>query len=195
MTWYAPTITVQPANEPVSLDEAKAQCRVDGTADDTALTAYIASARNYVEAYTGTALVSRTITAKCDSFADFTRVPVAPLGAVSSVAYVDSAGADQTLATSVYDVRSDGLTASLALKADQAWPTIQTGSRITVTATAGYATVPPSIKHAILLLVSLWFDNRSPLSSVTRAAPEGSIIPEVPHAVESLLANYRSFAF
>lgn len=179
MTWYPPTVTVAAASEPVTLDEARIQTRWDdSTANDSALTLYIASARAHVEAYCGTPLVSRTVTVKCDSFADFAVFPVVPVQSVSSVSYVDTAGATQTLAASVYEVRSDGLTASLVLKADQSWPSIQTGSRITVTAVVGYVAVPDDIKHALLLLIGGADSDREKAAT----------------AAESLLANHRSFS-
>lgn len=178
MTWYPPTTTVDATSEPVSLVEARAQTRWDdSTANDAALTLYIASARAHVEAYCGTPLVSRTVTVKCDSFDDFAAFPVVPLQSVSSVSYMDTVGTTQTLSASVYEVRSDGLTASLALKADQSWPSIQTGSRITVTAVVGYSSIPDDIKHAMLLLIG---GSDSDREKATMAA-------------EALLANHRSF--
>lgn len=152
--WYPHAVTVAAASEPVSLVEARAQTRWDSTANDTALGLYIASARAHVEAYCGTPLVSRTVTVKCDGFDDFAAFPLVPLQSVSSVSYVDAAGATQTLSTDVYEVRSDGLTASLALKYGQTWPSIRDGSRVTVTAVVGYSAVPDDIKHALLLLIA-----------------------------------------
>lgn len=186
MSWYPHTVTAAAGSEPVTAAEAKSQTRVDGTADDTALGIYIAAARAHVEAYCGTPLVSRTITAKCDSFDDFALFPVVPLASVSSVAYVDGAGDAQTLSTSVYEVRSDGLTASLALKSGQSWPTIQTGSRITVTASVGYSSIPADVKHAMLLLIGHWFANRE---------AAGEQLSSIPHGVDELLANHRAFSF
>lgn len=154
MSWYPHTVTVAAASEPISLDEARTQTRWDDAANDTALSLYIASARAHVEAYTGTVLVSRTVTIKCDSFDDFARFPVVPVSSISSVSYVDGAGATQTLSTSVYEVRSDGLDASIVLKNGQSWPDIQSGSRITVTAVVGYSAIPSDIKHALLILVA-----------------------------------------
>lgn len=178
--WYPSTVTVAASSEPVTLAEAKAQTRVDGTANDTALNLYIASARAHVEAYCGTPIVSRTVTVKCDGFDDFDKFPVAPLSSVSSVSYVDGAGETQTLSTDVYEVRADGLTASIVLKYGQSWPSIRDGSRITVTAVVGYSTVPADIKHATLLLVSGMFENRE--------------TGTVPPAVDALLANHRIYA-
>lgn len=178
--WYPHTVTIAATSEPVSLVEAKAQTRIDGTASDTALGLYIASARAHVEAYCGTPIVSRTVTVKSDSFEDFDKFPIAPLGSVSGITYTDTAGDAQTLSAAVYEVRTDGLTASLALKYGKTWPSIQDGSRITVTAAVGYSAVPDDVKHTLLLLISGMFENRE--------------MGTVPLAVDALLANHRVFA-
>ncbi len=184
--WYAPTITVAAVAEPITLAEAKDQCHVDGSADDTRLTALIKAARAYVESYTGCAIIARTITVKCDGFTDFAAFPIVPLASVSSVSYVDSAGATQTLSTDVYEVRSDGLTASLVLKNGQSWPATQTGARITVTAIVGDSAAGEAVKHAMLLLIEQWYDHRSGISDKP--------MTEMPHAVTALLCNYRAYA-
>ena len=178
--WYPATVTVAPAAEPVSLVEAKAHCGIEDTSRDTELAIYIAAARSYVESYCGIHLASRTVTVKCDSFDDFAHFPVVPLASVSSVSYVDANGATQTLPTSVYEVRSDGLTASLALKANQAWPHAQGGSRITVTAVTGGST-PDAVKHALLLMIGQSVDVREPMK-----VEESN--------VDWLLCNHRVFA-
>lgn len=187
MTWYPHTVTVAATSEPITTADAIAQCKAQGLGDDAYFATLITSARSYVEAYCGTPLIARTITVKCDTFGDFSAFPVVPLQSVSSVSYVDGNGATQTLATSIYEVRTDGLTASLALKADQSWPTIQTGSRITVTSVVGYSTVPEAVIMAIKFLISQWYDNRTPFSE--------RIPTELPNTVEALLSNYRAFAF
>ena len=178
--WYPATVTVAPAAEPVSMTEAKAHCAIEDSSRDAELAIYIPAARSYVESYCGIALASRTVTVKCDSFDDFAYFPVVPLASVSSVSYVDASGATQTLATSVYEVRSDGLTASLVLKANQSWPYTQEGSRITVTAVVGGST-PDAVKHALLLLIGQSVDNHEPIDSKEST-------------VDWLLANHRVFA-
>jgi uncharacterized phiE125 gp8 family phage protein len=180
--WYPHAVTIAAANEPVTLDQAKAQCRVEDTFEDDLLDGYIAAARAHVEAYCNTPLVSRTITAKCDSFCDFERFPLGPLASVSGIVYVDTDGANQTLAGTVYELRSDGLEASIVLKYNQSWPAIQSGSRITVTGAVGYAAIPDDIIHAILLLIAHWFQNRE-------AVGDGLAI--VPMGVDALLCNHR----
>ena len=185
MSWYPHTVTVA-GRYPVTLAEAKAQCRVDSNDEDTLLDGLIAAATEYVELYCGTVIDVRTLAVKCDDFCDFAKFPVTPLATVTGITYVDSAGATQTLSTDVYEVRTDNLTASIVLKFGQSWPSIQSESRITVTATAGYTVAPAPIKQAILLLVGQWFDQRADVSDKAMIA--------MPNAVEALLTNYRTFA-
>jgi uncharacterized phiE125 gp8 family phage protein len=185
--WYPATITSAPASEPVTLDQVKAQSRIETTDEDTYLAGLIAAARAHVESVCGIAVITQTRAAKCDAFADLETLPFAPVASVSSVTYVDIAGATQTLSASVYEARADGLSASIVLKSGQAWPTIQTGSRITVTAVVGTAAAPDEIRHAILMLTAHWFMNRE-------AVGQNNVAP-LPMAVDALLANWRRFAF
>lgn len=179
--WYPPTVTVAAANEPVTEAEARAHARVATGEMTTEIPIYIASARAYVEAYIGGPIVSRTVTVKCDSFDDCAHFPIVPLSSVSGITYIDANGTTQTLSTDVYEVRSDGLEASIALKFGQVWPVIREGSRITVTAVTGNATVPADIKHAVLLLVGQAVDMREPVKI------EGA------STVDWLLVNHRVY--
>jgi len=79
MSWLPTAVTVQPASEPVSLTEAKAQCRVDGSDSDTLLNNYILAARIFVEEYTGTKLVSQTVLMQGRNFCDLRSLPMAPV--------------------------------------------------------------------------------------------------------------------
>lgn len=162
MTWYPATVTVAAASEPITLADAKRSCRIDAsdTTFDDELNDAIASARGFMESTTGTRLVEQTIEMRCDSFADLARLPVAPLSAIVSVEYVDTAGSTQTLAGSVYEARLFGLMPSIALAYDQSWPAIQSGSLITVTATAGYDEIPAELLDALRLAVAQRFASR-----------------------------------
>lgn len=158
MSWY-PVAPVTPAVEPVSLAQAKAQCRVIGTDEDDALDLYIASARAHAEAYCSAAFAERTLVTHCDSFTDMARLPFAPVNSVTSIEYIDVAGAAQTLSATIYELRADGLDAAIVLKPGAAWPAVKPGSRITLTASVG--TVPPDeVLHAMLLFIADSFDRR-----------------------------------
>lgn len=175
--WYPAKVTTPPT-EPVSVEEAKRQCNCFHDDDDAYFEGLIASARDHVERYLGTPVAEQTVEVKCDSFADFTRLSVAPVSD-ADVAYIDASGQDQTMADSVLELRADGLEASIVLKYGQTWPAIQIGSRIVVTAVVGYEEIPPSIKHAMLLWISEAYDNR-----------ENGKYPEWT-AFDALLCNYR----
>lgn len=180
MAWLPPVVTVEPASEPVTLTEARNQCRVDGSDSDADLTIYIKAARTFVEEYTGTKLVSQTVVLRCSSFDDLSDLPTAPLSAISSVKYLDTTGAEQTLSTDVYEAVLVGLEPHVRLKINQSWPSVREASdAIRVTATAGYSTVPEPIRAAMLLMISSWNDSRS-----VGPVPEGAV---------ALLTNYRRF--
>lgn len=178
--WYPATVAA-PAAEPVTSAQAKAQCRIasSDTSFDTEITRLIAAARAHVEAYCGARFAQRAnASMKCDSFADFAKLPEAPVSAVA-ITYVDDAGNTQALSTDVYELRGDELEVAIVLKYGQAWPSIQPGSRITVTATIGYSAAPEPVLHAMLLWIAESFHMRE-----TTAAAGWSTL-------DSLLANYR----
>lgn len=178
MTWLPTVVSVAPASEPISATEAKLQARIDDTASDDLLTIYISAARQFVETYTGTRLVSQTVLMQGSSFDE--PLPDGPVVSVSSVKYLDPNGAEQTLSTDVYEIVTAGLSAAIRLKVNQSWPSIRDASdAVRVTAVCGYSTLPDPIKGALLLTVASWFDNRS--------------VGPIPDGAYALLANYRRF--
>ncbi len=180
MGWLPSVVTVAPASEPVTLVEAKTYCRVEGSDSDAELNTMIAAARAFVEDYCGIKLVSQTVVLRCSSFCDLIDLPVAPVISVSSITYLDSAGAEQTLPTDVYEAVLVGLEPHIRLKVGQSWPAVRCASdAIRVTVVAGYAALPAPIKHAMLLMLSDWFDNRA--------------VGSFPDGAKALLSNHRRF--
>lgn len=155
--WHPATVTEAPATEPVTLDEAKAQCGITGSARDAEMTLKIAAARTFVERYCTIFLITQTVAAPCDDFEDLSSVSIAPLQSVTAIKYTDAAGAEQTVPDTVYEKRLDALSPSIVAKPGQVWPAKRPGTRVTLTAVAGYgdaAKVPSDIKEAILMRVS-----------------------------------------
>lgn len=190
--WYPASVTVAATSAPVSIDEAKLRLRIDAADDANDVTLMIAGATGYVEKYCNTRLATQTVVMKCDSFRDFGYLPEAPTQSVTSIVYVDTDGADQTLDSAVYELRADGLEAAIVLKHGQQWPVPQDGSRITLTAVVGYAAPPDAIKDAILLLVGDAYANREPADLPAGARPvPGALWVAGWSTVDSLLANYR----
>jgi uncharacterized phiE125 gp8 family phage protein len=182
--WYPASVDA-PSPEPLSIGQAKSHLRIDGMDEDALLNSLIAAARSHLENACALRFARRTnVTLKCDAFADLARLPEAPVASVASISYVDTDGASQTLSTSVYELRADGVEAAIVLKTGQQWPAVQPGSRITVTATIGYDTPPAEIVLAMSMLVAHFYDNRS-------AVNVGNITSELPFTVNALICNHR----
>lgn len=191
MGWLPRVITVAPASEPVTLAEAKAHCRVDDSNSDTLLTSLITAARQYVEQYTGLAIVQQTVEVRASVFADLQAIPVGPVQSVTSLKYLDGTGVEQTLSSSAYVlIGANALQPSIETAYGYTWPgQLSQADAIRLLLVAGFATVPGPLHAAILLLIGHLFENREPVTVDVRGIPT-----ELPHTVEALLVNYRMFA-
>jgi uncharacterized phiE125 gp8 family phage protein len=199
--WYPATVTTEPETEPVTLAQAKAQCVGAGTSDNATLERLIASERAFVEKYCGIKIVTQTLKLKCDLFANFERVPAAPIQSVTSITYTDADGATQTLDPAIYEVRADGLDAAIVLNFGQSWPAIRRGSRITVIVVAGFVDTQPDLVSAILLRIgnAFYLSKRDPalrlesIDGVIRRDWDntGAMDKVFRQAVTDLLENYR----
>lgn len=178
------SIITPPVSDPVTLADAKAQCRVDGTDEDELIDGLIAAATAHVEAYTGRSIITQTLRLKTDAFTDEILLPRGPVQSVSSVTYYDANGNEQTASPTLYQLSEN----SVFRVPGASWPTTDEGKdRVSIIYVAGEAAPQPAVRHAILLLIGWWYDNRSAASSTA--------MKEVPHAVDALLANHRSYSF
>lgn len=199
---YRPSLVAAPTIKPVTLDEVKAHCRAtDFTDDDATLTALIAAATSYLDGWTGIlgrALCEQTWRQDFDEFRHCLRLPLYPVISIASVKYSDPDGAEQTIDASNYSLKSDDRSAYIEFITDYCFPSLNTASAaVFVSYVAGYAdegtetktsTAPASIKHAILLLVSHWYQNRD-------AVVVGDQAAELPMAVTALIAPFRRIRF
>lgn len=161
MTWLPVQVTAQPATEPVTLTEAKAQLRVTDDAEDTLISGYIKAARQMIEDYCGIRLVQQTLSFKGSRIADLMDLPAAPIQSITSIAYLDTDGANQTLSADVYEEVLEGLSPQVRLKPNQEWPAIYVApDAVRVVALAGFTAIPEPIRQAILVCVTTWHDNR-----------------------------------
>jgi uncharacterized phiE125 gp8 family phage protein len=163
----------------IDLALAKAQCRVTHNSEDTLIAQYIASAQAWVERYTGLLMVEDTVVDTFTAFGDYLELSRGPFVSLTSIAYVDTAGDDQTV--SAARVRDGKIYAP-----DGGWPTIGDYTTVTVTYVAGYGPyeAPEELVQAQLLLIAHWYQNRE-------AVAEGTF-NEIPLAVEALAGPFRT---
>jgi len=193
-----------PMVEPVSLAEAKAWLRVDVNDEDAAILSLISAARALVESATRRALVTQSWRLALDAWpfagADggwsilSTRpsatpceiqLPLAPVQSVSAVRVYDAAGQPQTIALAAYRLVGAPERARLVFAAPPQQPGANAAG-IEIDVVAGYGDppdTPAALRHAILALVSCWFDNRGDV-----AATDASNLP--PRAA-ALIAPFR----
>lgn len=174
----APTLE----QEPVTVAEARRQCRIADAIDyhDQELRALIAAAREMVENDTGLVCYTGSFTQKFTDWGGGTieLADLRPVTSITSIAYLDTDGTSQTLATSVYQLETANVKQFIRLKYNQSWPSLRGDTNgITVTYVAGYASVaaiPLMVKQAVLLLIGHWFEHKG-LVTVGTIAPELSL--------------------
>ena len=182
--------TVEPAIEPVSVQDVREYLHADA-ADDPVLQNLIVAARRYAEDTTGRQFIDATWQLTLDG--GWGGIEIAldrpPLSSVTSVQYVDTAGDTQTLAATEYDVDTNPEPGRIVQAFSKTWPSVRGHiDDVTITYVAGYGTlatdVPEGLRQMMRLLVGNWFENRE-------ATISGTIIAQVPLAVESLLWQHR----
>jgi len=185
------TIKTEPATEPVSLVEAKAHLRVDCTDDNDYITTLIKVARKYAELYQRRSYITQTLELRLDRFPRYLlELPRPPSSAVASIKYTDSAGDEQTLDASLYTTDFNSYMPRIVPAFNQSWPTTRAViDAVLIEYTAGYgaaSAVPETIKQAILLLVSHWYENREPVSL-------GQTPADIPKTVDALLTMEKVY--
>jgi uncharacterized phiE125 gp8 family phage protein len=178
--------TVAPASTPVTLTEAKAQCRIDNSEEDVYVTSLIAAATDYFDGPNGVlnrALMTQTWQLSYDAFpCGGLQIPLGPVQSITSVEYVDPVTQLYvTWAASNYE--TDLVSPDAWVIPKDSWPTtLETSNAIRVTFVAGFTTVPPSIKAAILMLIAHWYENRETVT------PNANMMP-IPYGVSAIIAT------
>ncbi|MDO9236001.1 MAG: head-tail connector protein [Aquabacterium sp.] len=151
----------------VSVADAKAHLRVDGTDDDTLISAMITAAAELAEQATGRALMPQTWELTLDAFPAALQLTRLPAASVASITYADSTGTIQTLPSNLYalDNADDFGFASIVPAYASSWPATRDQiNAVAVRYVAGYADashVPESIKSWIKLMVGAMYENRA----------------------------------
>ena len=184
-------LSAGPEVEPVSLAEAKAHLRIDGTAEDTLVASLIVTSRLHVEAALGLALITQGWSYFLDDWPPGREVAL-PLRPVQSVTALRLYAADESLQTvpaETYLLDGVGPPARIVRRTASSWPRpTRPANGIEIAFIAGYGAaaqdVPAPIRQAILLLVAHWHEHREPVDI-------GAASVRVPPMVGELLQPYR----
>ena len=188
-----------PAIEPVSLDDAKAQLRVDGEFEDDLIAALIRTATVALDGRDGElgrCLITQTWTMTLDAFPSEIIVPLPPCQAVTEIAYIDIDDQTVVLDPSAYAVSglgsSDPARIRPAVGAD--WPSLwSTPDAVSVSFRAGYgdaaADVPDTIRTAIKMHVASLFLQRE------SAWFGPGAVTKLPSHVADLVTNHKVWSF
>jgi uncharacterized phiE125 gp8 family phage protein len=176
------------ADEPVSLADAKRQCRMENDdSEDAFIDDLISSARAYCERVSTHIFVPRVVTETFRRWGNYLELSKQPIAATDAdpivINYTDTSGA-----TAGYTgfFHSDG---RIYPGVGTSFPGIAAGGSITVSYPAGYAEGSDDEavligRRAMLLLIGHWFEFRE-------AAMAGIVSNEIALAVSSLLDSIR----
>lgn len=179
-----------PAIEPVTLAEAKAHLRVDGSDEDALIESLIVTSRLHVEAALGLALIAQSwrVVLDCWPFGDTVELPVRPLVEVTAIRVRDGNGTASEIDPLGYAVDAVSNVPRLISRSGW-WP--MPGARkggIEIDFDVGFGAtaedVPKPIRQALLMLIAHWYENREP-------AAAGSAAARIPATVSSVLEPYR----
>lgn len=184
-------LVTPPALDPVSLAEAKAHARISSTDEDGLIAGYILAARQWAETFTQRKLVTQTWDWSLDQFPACLEPPIGPVQSVASVKYIDTAGAQQTLAPSEYQVDASSHVARIVPAYGKSWPSTRLQlNAVTVRLAVGYGSgpgdMPEPVRQAILLLIGHFYENRETVTA-------GTTVSELPLGARALLIPHRVF--
>lgn len=167
------TQTVAPTALPLPLTELRRNLRLDDETENALVAELAMVAARVVQERTGKAIGAQTwrMDVKAPISDALLRLPLVPVTAVTTMTYQDENDAQQNLTVSDFYLFSDEDKAYLKPKDGVSWPvTYDRPDALSVTFTAGFATVPRSLKQAIQLLTAHYFENREAATARPMAA-------------------------
>lgn len=159
-----PVLVTAPTDQPVSLADLKAHCRVDSNDEDGLIDMYASAAVAYLDGWSG--VLGRCIMPQTWQISATAGDVVLPMPDATSISAAYEAGANDLTPT-----------------ATPSGPcvTITEGCDITFTC-AMPAHFLPLAKHAVMLLVGHWYSNREAV---------GASMQETPMALDAILTAIR----
>lgn len=178
---------------PVSLPDLKQHLRLDHDEDDGLLAGYLSAAVNHVEMITNRHLLDTVVETTLPCFPNH---PIELRGRVSAITWIkyrDAAGTQQTVDPASYRLNAAAEPGRVYLTVNAFCPPTQCAEdAVTVRYTSGYgpaaSDVPEAVRHALLLLASLWYEQRVPVSI-------GASVSAIPFGIECLLTPHKVWSF
>lgn len=156
-----------PAALPISVAEAKAQMRVEGNDDDTIIERLVNAAVSFVDVQgvLGRAMITQTWGEWLAPNPSTVLLSLGPVQSVSAIKYYDIDGVLQTATLADFNVFGTPNRITITPKTGKAWPVTQTrDDAIKIEYVIGYGasstSVPQTVRHALLMLVAHWYENR-----------------------------------
>ncbi len=189
-------VITAPATQPLTLNEIKLHLKLAITAEeataytdeDALLTIYLKAAVASAEEYCWRKFISTELQTVTSSFCTTMDLPF-PAIAMTSVQYVDAAGATQTVAPQNYYLDTYTVPSRVIFKSAFSFPSLNTDNPFPVifNYTSGYsvsaAIVPDAIKSALLLMIAELYEKRE------------DRVFKLPTASQNLLNPYRLWRF
>lgn len=183
-----------PTDTAITADDLKTHARIEIVKDDVWISAAILAATEYVENLTRRALMPQTWEFILNTFpitGAVIELPKPPLRSVTSVQYIDTAGVTQVWAAAEFIVDIDSERGRIFEAFGECYPcTQEIRKAVTIQFQAGYANkskVPQSIKYAMYMLISHWYEQRETAATFN--------MTEVPFTVTALLSGFISQRF
>lgn len=159
-------VITQPSDEPITLAEAKAHCKISDTTEDGYLTRQIRAARRFGENYSGLSFLTQKREIKLDAFpCGVITIPYGPVQTVTSFTYIKT---DETTGTLVLntDFRQSTNAGVTRLEAISSWPSTNVQiDAVTIQYTCGYTDtgedyLPEEIPEAVGKTVARMYEKR-----------------------------------
>ena len=204
------SVTTDASIDPLTYSEIRDYLRLDEGVDETLLITLLKMATQYVEKFTGRALINRTITLFIDGVDEIdvalwegTRVapdmsirkryielPSTPVSSVSSISSFSDNDTETTFASTKYFVDTVREPARVYLRDGQAWPqSLRVANGLKIVYVAGYGAnrtdVPEAIRLGILNIIAFNYEHRGDFEGVLRQTA----------MVQSLLQPNRKLSF
>ncbi len=179
-----------PALEPITLVEAKTHLRLDVTAEDAYVAALITTARLQVESALSIALLHQTWSYLLDAWpqSPIIPLPLSPIAQLVSIKSYDANDSPTTHAPGNFQLDGTASPPRLLQKAIPVTTALRAMNAIEISFVAGFgatpAAVPAPIRHALLMLVAHWYENRDVVDIEQTSA-------KIPNPISTLLMPWR----